>query len=128
MSNPLNADLLAAFADFLKSREAVSVDESGKPGLTTTLNEYRNYLIAQGKSEQTARDYYLRVGMLQREYGLDPLGLTAPKVIEWAALFARKCKPRTVSTVYSALRSWADYTGQSHAVGSLKAPRIDPTP
>lgn len=88
--------------------------------------EYRAWLGASGKSANTVCNYGR---LLQRaSQDIDLLALDAPRVIAWGARQNVRLSPRSCHVLYAAMRSWAEFTGQTHAVGALKARPVDPTP
>lgn len=71
--------------------------------------------------------YVGTIKSLERNHGLRVLALDAARVIEVGAKLNASLSPMGANVCFSALRAWAEYTGQSHAVGALKAPTVDAT-
>lgn len=120
-----DAELLRA----LQARLVGNAQSAAAPlrDLPTALDEFKAWLYARGKTEGTVTTYRAVLLTMHRQ-GLRLLSLDAAHVIDFASRTAQRLSARTVGQRYSALRAWAEFTGQAHAVGALKAPTIDPTP
>lgn len=94
---------------------------------SSSVEEFADWLRASGKADLTIKTY-VKVLRSASADGLNIMSLSAPAVIDYASRATRSKSPRTLGTYYSALRKWAEFTGQSFAVGALKAPTVDPEP
>lgn len=121
----MSDDLVRRIAALLKSeqRQASNVGRDS----ASAIAEWRTALLASGKSVSTVTRYVSSVRTLERKYGVNPLALDAGRMIEAGAKMNAALSAMSANAAFSAIRAWAEYTGQSHAVGALKAPTVDPT-
>lgn len=120
-----DAELLQRLKALLESTPQATA--ASRVDFADTLDDWTLWLIAQGKRPNTVTTYR-RLIVAMRKQGLDVMRMTAPGVIAFSAQHAQRLKPRTLVSRYAALRSWAEFTGQSFAVGALKAPPVDEDP